>query len=346
MGLEALPGFKHFTTHHCVSGSLRHVYVHNGHDLSEEMLLGIGSGVSFSYWHFKGQLPFMGGRGNIGRPSEEGMERTAGRRTGVSVEWHTTSSARKAERVLLEMLEADQPVMIQCDMGFLPYFDFGDVDYHFGWHIVVVCGYDLETRQVLIADRDEDLHPVPMEELAKARGSTFKPFPPKHKWYTFDFSSKRWPTAHEVHQAIAEQAQAMLKPPIRNVGVPGIRKAAQMIPKWPRTLDADEVCLALFNAHLFINPEGGTGGGMFRYMFSRFLQEGAGLTGDASLADSAAEFWQIGDQWEELGAWFREVSEDSDPAERLGECVAPLQALADREETAWGRLSATATHAP
>lgn len=197
MALEPLAGFQHLPTHHCVTGSMRHIYAFNDHDISEDMLLGIGSGVGFIYWHMKGQTPFIGGRANFERPGEEGLEKTAGRRTGVAVESHTTSSARKAERALLEMLEAGQPVMIQCDMGFLPYFDFGDTEYHFGWHIVVVCGYDAETRQVLIADRD-GMYPVSMEDLEKARGSTYKPFPPRHKWYTFDFSNKRQPTAEEV----------------------------------------------------------------------------------------------------------------------------------------------------
>jgi hypothetical protein len=338
MALEPLPGFRHFPTHHCVTGSMRHVYAYNDHDLSEDLLLGIGAGVSFSYWHFKGQLPFVGGRGSVGRPSEEGMERTAGRRTGVDIEWHVTSSARKAERTLLELLDAGQPVMIQCDMGFLPYFDFGGLDYHFGGHVVVVCGCDPAVRQVLIADRDEALHPVSLEDLARARRSTFKPFPPKHKWYTFDFRQKRRPAVGEVRQAIAEQAGMMLEPPIRNIGVPGIRKAALMIPKWPQTLDADAVRGALFNAHLFIHPEGGTGGGLFRYMFSRFLREGAEITGDARLAESAGEFQQVGDRWEALGTWFREASELPEPAARLGECVSPLQDLADREDVAWRKL--------
>jgi len=340
MVLAPLEDFKHFTTHHCVTGSMRHVYVHNDHNLSEELLLGIGSGVSFSYWHFKGQPPFLGGRGNLGRPNEEGMEKTAGRRTGVTVEWHTTSSARKAERTLLELLDAGQPVMIQCDMGFLPYFDFGDTDYHFGWHVVCVCGYDPEGRQVLIADRDEALHVVSMERLAKARGSSFKPFPPKHKWYTYDFGGKRLPTADEVREAIAEQAQVMLQPPIRNVGIHGIRKAAQMIPKWPQSLTLDEVRWTLFNTHMFINPEGGTGGGIFRYMFSGFLHEGASITGDGRLEDSAAEFHHIGDEWEELGHWFRQASKAPDPIGLLGECVAPLDDLADLEEAGWRRLRA------
>ena len=253
------------------------------------------------------------------------------------VEAYTTSSVRKAERTLLEMLDAGQPVMIQCDMGFLPYFDFGDTDFHFGWHIVVVCGYDAETRQVLIADRD-GIYPVSLEDLAKARGSKYKPFPPKNKWYTFDFSQKRQPTADEVREAIAEQTKAMLEPPISNVGVKGIRKAAKMVPKWPDSLDADELRWALFNAHLFINAEGGTGGGIFLYMFSRFLREAAGIAGDARLNESADQFKRIGDKWEELGEWFRQTSEAPALASLLGECVAPLNELADLEEVAWGRL--------
>ena len=72
MTLKPLEGFRSPETHHCVTGSMRQIYVYNDHDISEDMLLGIGAGVSFSYWHFKGQTPFMGGRGNLERPGVEG----------------------------------------------------------------------------------------------------------------------------------------------------------------------------------------------------------------------------------------------------------------------------------
>jgi hypothetical protein len=266
------------------------------------------------------------------------MEEIAGQRTGVTIEPHTTTSARKARKTLLEMLEAGQPVMIQCDMGYLPYLYFGGEEYHFGGHAVVVCGYDPETDQVLVADRDEELHPVSTAALEQARGSTHRPFPPKNRWYTFDFAQKRLPTAGEVRQAIREQAQVMLEPPIGNIGVKGIRKAARMVPQWPQKLDEDELRWALFNTWIFISPTGGTGGGTFRYMFSRFLREAAEIAGDPRLEESADEFKRIGDSWEEVGEWFRQASEASDPAALLGECVAPLEDLAAREERAWGRL--------
>ena len=337
MTLKSLEGFKSLATHHCVSGSMRHVYVYNGHDISEDMLLGLGAGVSFMYWHAKGQPPFIGGRG-MPKPS---MEEIAGQRTGVEVKTYTTSSARKAEQTMLAMLDAGQPVMLQVDMGFLPYFDFGGTDYHFGGHAVVACGYDAAARQVLIADRDDDLHPVSLEDLEKARGSTYKPFPPEHKWYAFDFTGKRLPTANEVRQAIAQQAKPMLEPPIGNFGVPGIRKAARLVPKWPASMGADQLRWSLFNTYIFINAAGGTGGGIFRTMFSRFLREAAGITGDPALNDSADEFQCIGDRWDALGEWFRqtsEVPEAGDRAALIGECSVSLNALADMEEAAWRKL--------
>jgi hypothetical protein len=298
------------------------------------MLLGLGQGVGFIYWHQKGQPPFMGGR-TTPKPS---MEEVSGQRTGVIIEMHETTSARTAERTLVEMLEAGRPVMLQVDMGFLPYFDFGGEEYHFGGHAIVACGYDPGTREVLIADRDAALYPVSMEDLEKARGSKYKPFPPNHRWYTFDFIGARQPTAAELCEAIAGQVAPMLEPPISNMGVKGIRKAAKRVPKWGDVLDADLLRWSLFNAYIFINAAGGTGGGSFRYMFGRFLRECAGITGEARLAASADAFKHIGDKWEALGMWYKDASDAEDPAALLPEVAAPLLELADLEQAAWLQL--------
>jgi hypothetical protein len=130
----------------------------------------------------------------------------------------------------------------------------------------------------------------------------------------------------------------MLEPPIRNIGVAGIRKAAALIPKWPDKMGPDEIRWALFNTYIFISPEGGTGGGCFRYMFSRFLDEAATIAAEPRLAQSAAAFRGIGDEWEALGEWFRQAAEAPEPAGLLGDATTPLQHLADQEEAAWHRL--------
>lgn len=338
--MEPFPGFKHFTTHHCVSGSLRHIYEFYGYPVSEEMLLGLGAGVGLIYWHTRGTLPFLGGRANLERPGVEGFEKTIGRRTGVKVETFRTSSAAKAEKTLLDMLLAEQPVMLVLDMGFLPYFDFGGQEYHFGYHVVVACGYDPQTRQVLLADRDKSLHPVSLEILAKARGSKYKPFPPKHAWYIFDFGGKRPLELGELWQSACESAAAMLKPPITNLGVKGIHKAARRIKDWPNLLNEEDLRATCINTAIMIDARGGTGGGLFRYMYARFLNEVAALTGERQLVEIGKDVHAIGDQWQVAAGLFERAGESRQPASLLGEVCDLLPQIAAQEQLAWQRLLA------
>ena len=324
-------------THHCVTGSMRHIYEFHDYQVSEDLLLGLGAGVGFVYWHMKGTTPFLGGRTNVGRPGEDGLEKTAGKRTGVRIKAFHTGSARKAEKAVLELLASGEPVMVQLDMGFLPYFHFPK-EYHFGGHAVVLAGYDLGSRQALVADRDGELHPVPLEVLARARGSQFKPFPPRNTWYTFDFGGKRPPRSEEVRQAIEEAAKGMLKPPIANLGVRGIRTAAQRVLKWPRIMDRESLRDACFNVFIFIDARGGSGGGIFRYMYGRFLKEAATITGDTRLAKVGDEMRAIGDQWQKVAKIFETAHATPASSDTLTQASPLMSTIADREQKAWGQL--------
>lgn len=337
--LRPFPGFATYPTHHCVTGSLKHIYDYHGSPISEDLLLGIGRGLGFVYFHIKGTDPFYGGRANFAGPNEEGLEKTAGRRTGVAVESHATSSARKAQTALRQLLEADEPVLVYLDMGFLPYFEFPE-DFHFGGHVIVVAGYDPDTGRLLVADRDRELHPVEWDALEKARGSQYKPFPPRHAWYTFDFAAARPPTPAEVRESIGEVCHGMLAPPIANLGVKGIRKAMRETAKWPEVLDADALRRTCFNVAIFIDRRGGTGGGIFRYMYSGFLGEAASITGEPRLARMGTELTAIGDGWEEVAAAFSAAAQADNPAERLETATKPMHDIADREQDFWERLDA------
>jgi hypothetical protein len=338
MTLQPLKNFKSLETHHCVTGSMQHIYHYHDFPVSEDMLLGLGAGVGFIYWHMKGTYPIYGGRANMERPGEEGLEKTASRRLGVNAQSFQTSSLGKAEKSLLELLASDEPVMVLVDMGFLPYFDFPE-EFHFGGHMVVVAGYDPSTKHVLIADRDDVLHPVSLDMLAQARGSKFKPFPPRNVWYTFDFTEKHTPQPEDVKQAIYEMANLMLNPPISNIGINGIRKAAQRTLKWPEVMSEDDVRGACFNTFIFIDAEGGTGGGIFRYMLGRFLTEAAVLTKDDRLAQVGDAVTRIGDRWQDVAQAFKSASEHEAPASMLAQATVPMNDIADQEETVWKELA-------
>jgi hypothetical protein len=132
---------------------MRHIYALHHSPLSEDMLLGLGAGIGFIYWQMKGAPPVFGGRANVRRPGENGLEVDTGLRTGVQVGVYMTDSRKKAEQQLISLLNHDEPVMLQVDMGFLPYFDFPG-DFHFGGHVVVACGLDPDAGTVLVADRE------------------------------------------------------------------------------------------------------------------------------------------------------------------------------------------------
>lgn len=334
MALEPFPGFRSFPTHHCVTGSMRHIYDLHGVDVSEELLLGLGAGVGFLYWHQKDAPPMLLGRANVGRPGEEGMERAAGRRTGVTVQAHTTASARTAEAALMAQLEAGEPAMLKVDMAYLPYLDLPE-GYHFGGHVVAVVGYEAADRMVLVCDRDVALHPVPLEALAKARASTFKPFPPHHGWYAFDFRGHHRPVAAEVRAAIREAATGMLASPIANFGVRGIRKAATLVPRWPARMDAAALRGACTNAFFLIDAAGGTGGGLFRYLYGRFLEDAAVITGDPALRKLGGELRAVGDRWQDVAGLLQKAAQGPVPAEPLAETGPALLEIAAREEGVW-----------
>lgn len=338
MQIKPIPGFKSLITHHCETGSMRHIYEFNKFPISEEMLLGLGAGVGFIYWHMKGTYPFYGGRANFERPGKVGLETFAGQRTGVNVNSISTKSRRKAEAALLDSLHLGEPLMLQVDMGYLPYFNLPE-GYHFGAHFVVAGGYDPGSQNVLLADRDEELHPVSLEILAQARGSQYKPFPPKNKWYIFNFDDVRSPEVGEVYEALREVTVGMIAPPISNLGVRGIRKAAKQTLKWPNNMTEDELRWSCFNIYIFIDAAGGTGGGIFRYMYGRFLYEAAEITGNKDLVDVGEMMHDIGDSWQQVAEMFKEAAETENPEILLPEISSRVSFIAEQEEQAWERLA-------
>ena len=100
--------------------------------------------------------------------------------------------------------------------------------------------------------------------------------------------------------------------------------------------------LALMNMAIMLSADGGTGGGMFRYMFSRFLREAADLTGQRAYAEHVDPFRTSGDGWEALANLARSAANDSDPAACLEPIAATLEAQAALEQAAWEGLAALA----
>ncbi len=122
----------------------------------------------------------------------------------------------------------------------------------------------------------------------------------------------------------------MIEPPLGEYeGLPGLRRLAAEIGEWPEATEDWQWC-ARFNYQVI--ERRGTGGGNFRRMYARFLEE-AGYA-EAELASEASDLWT------ELAGALREASElgsaragpvgvDRRPRRgRPGRRRAPMEALA------------------
>jgi hypothetical protein len=130
----------------------------------------------------------------------------------------------------------------------------------------------------------------------------------------------------------------MLNPPISNLGVRGILKAAQRIRQWPEALDEQSLRLACINTAIMIDARGGTGGGLFRCMYGHFLAEASKLTGWKDLATAGLEFQSISQSWDEIAGLFERAYTAKEPGVVLNEISAWLPTIAGREEKAWQKL--------
>jgi hypothetical protein len=95
---------------------------------------------------------------------------------------------------------------------------------------------------------------------------------------------------------------------------------------------------AYFNVFIFIDAEGGTGGGLFRYMYGRFLKQAAAITGQDRLVEVARSMQAIGDLWQEVAELFKRAYDASQPTELLIEGTGKMNLIADKEQQAWEQL--------
>ena len=71
-----VPGYRHQPGNHCGSTALRNLLAHHGVEVTEEMALGLGAGVSFYYVPMDGQSPSRFTNGRVGRLEEQFVELT------------------------------------------------------------------------------------------------------------------------------------------------------------------------------------------------------------------------------------------------------------------------------
>lgn len=291
---------------HCITNSLKQIFSYYGYPLSEEMMFGLASGLSFLYLN-QSSSPMVNGRTKVFE-----FEKKLADRLNISVQCKSGSDYQKISQISKDMIDQNKPILIYVDMPYLSYLGL-DKNSHFGGHAVVLFGYDDDLEQFWISDRDnhdypirtpfgeiaEDYHLVNYQEVEQARSSVHRPFPAKNKYLLIDFQGYKQVDRKILTQAIAETCDTMLNPPAKLLGINGILKFSTEIIKWEK-FNPDKLKLSGTTNYFQINKDGGTGGGIFRKMYGDFLIEAAAILDNENIAMAGTKFLEVAAQWDKI----------------------------------------------
>lgn len=289
---EHLPGGKN-----CMTSCLWKLLHHLGYDISEEMLVGIASGLGFIYWKMKQMpTPFVGGMNGGKFPTILGLavDRLGG-------EWKVlkSSSLKRAHGHLRQTLEMNQPALVCVDLGFLNYLSLGGDD-HFGMHTILVYGIDEAKDLAYISDRFATPITISLSDLQEARASEYHPFPALNKIMQVLMPENLVPLEEIIPSAIKNNANFMLNPPISNAGAKGILKWNQELKKYPKILPDNRTITQALIEHFVYIEVGGSGGALFRRMYSQFLKEASQVMRDPELHRISFLYDKISDLWSQV----------------------------------------------
>ena len=324
--LVMVPGYTHTPGNHCGSTALRNLLAFHGCAISEEMAFGLGAGACFFYFPLDGQSPSRFTNGRAARLEESFLELT-----GAPLRLRTDEDPERCWELAREDVDSDRPVLLLTDLYYLDHYG---KSAHFPGHAVVLAGYD--SQDAWLSDTGfEELQSTKLEHLAEARHSQHPAFPLSGQMIDVEPNGDGAAVDPErlkeaAPAAIARAAEQMREPAMGEFqGLPALERFAAEVGSWPEEVPDPEWCARfLFQ----VIERRGTGGGNFRLMYSRFLEE-AGRD-ETALAAEAARLWTS------LAGAGRAVSEDDEvDSGRWAALGAEAERVLDAERRLWDALA-------
>lgn len=282
--------FIHKVGQHCESSAMRDLFEFHGFSMSEAMAFGLDATMGFGFFDTTSNVSFipeseiaffLGGKQGTIEPNS-----LACRLLGITLRKQSFTSADKAWEESKKMINQDIPLILQIDLGFLPYFE-EEGDIHFGGHAITLAGYDEEHGISYIGDSEfEGFQEVQIEQLKKGRSSEYGPkfMRPNNTQFSMQRrpDGKHPPLAAGVKLAIQKVVNNMLRPSMNNNGNQGLKLFARSIPEWKEKLKGetkDPTGETISRARLMFEmlygyiETWGTGGASFRNLYKSFLEE-------------------------------------------------------------------------
>lgn len=326
--------FIHHQSAHCENGVASNLLKHQGINISEPMVFGIGSGLFFVY------LPFV--KVNHApaisyRPMPGTIFNRMAKRLGIKVKRIRFSNNQNAQNALEENLKNNIPTGLQVGVYNLTYFP-DEYRFHFNAHNLVVYGKKNDT--FLISDPVmETVTTLTESELDKVRFAKGA-FAPKGQMYYPIVIPKDIDWENAIKKGIKNTCNDMLAP-IPIIGVKGIRFVARQIAKWPVKHGVKKANHYLAQL-VRMQEEIGTGGGGFRFIYAAFLQEASVVLKNEKLKELSAEMTSIGDLWRDFAVNAARVYKNrSNQTDVYNSLSKELLEIADLEEAFFKKLRKT-----
>lgn len=323
--------FKHNQSAHCENGVASNLLKHQGIEVSEPMVFGLGSGLFFVY------LPFI--KVNFSpafsyRPMPGLIFKRAAKLLGIKIKRQKFLTPEKAQQALDQNIEKNIPTGLQVGVYGLTYFP-DEYRFHFNAHNLVVYGKTPDNY--LISDPVmESVTTLTHQELEKVRFAKGALAPKGHLYYPV-YTPKEINLENAIRKAIKKNCNEMLAP-VPIIGVKAIRMVARNIAKWPK-----KIGVAKTNHYLGqlirMQEEIGTGGGGFRFIYAAFLQESAEILKNDELSVLSKEMTEIGDMWRDLAVQIARVYKKRSNQQDIYTTLSKnMLEIADREEAFFKKL--------
>jgi len=323
--------FKHKQSAHCENGVVSNLMYHNGIQVSEPLVFGIGAGLFFTY------LPFLKvnfAPGFSYRPMPGFIFRRFANQLGIKVVHKKFSSVQEAQKTLDEKLQQGIPVGLQVGVYNLTYFP-DEYRFHFNAHNLVVFGK--EGNEYSISDPVmETTTTLTEKELEKVRFAKGALAPKGHLYYLESI-----PTEYDWERAIRKGIQKTcndMLAPVPIIGVNAIRWVARNIRKWPKSIGVKKTNHYLGQL-IRMQEEIGTGGGGFRFIYAAFLEESSRILNNPRLKELSNEMTEIGDEWRDFALNISRVYKNRNDNDNVYEKLSDqLMKIAEREKRFYKEL--------
>lgn len=298
-----LHGFEHRPGVHCGTTAVADALRLHGIELSEAMAFGLGAGLGFHYLVSPALTPTHLFTGRTLR-----LEETACEVLGAPVRLRTEDDPGRAWEGVRQALDRGLAPIVFCELSELP---FWHTRHRFGGHRIILAGYDADRGVALVGDNHQaELEEVPLDRLEVARATVAPPFAlPGRPWLEVGAPTALRPLGEAVRDALRRQAREFLLDVDGAAGISALERFAAELPEWPARAASEADRAWSFRYASQVIEKRGTGGGNFRALYARFLEEAEAKVPGLIPGRLSGPMRSLAAGWTRLAAMLRALSD-------------------------------------